>query len=128
MLTGLRHELGRLAKKRAHQKEHELLILNERMFREPEPEAPERLETISGPADTAAQAEELVFLSEAFSLLTPEQRKVIRATVLQAATEKEVARKMGLSQPAVHRIKKRGLNRLRQHLLRGDPAPGRGCR
>ena len=98
------------------------------MRREPEPEAVERLETIAGPADTAAQAEELLFLAELLSLLTAEQQKIIKATILQAATETKVARRMGLSQPAVHRLKKRGLKRLRQYLLRNNPTPGRGCR
>ncbi|GFN22956.1 hypothetical protein TAMC210_12730 [Thermanaeromonas sp. C210] len=79
------------------------------------------VDALASPADTLAEVEDTLFLEEALSVLTPQQQRVIIATVLNGATEYEVAKKLGISQPAVHRIKVRALNRLRKHLVPDGP-------
>lgn len=45
--------------------------------------------------------------------LTP----TVTATVLEGRTEQEVAKELGVSQSAVHRMKERALNRLRKYFV-----------
>lgn len=115
--TGLRHEAIRLAKKHRRLQEHELLILNDLLSQDAEDEITEMLDTIAASSDVLAEVEDTVFLQEALSLLTPQQQKVITATVLEEYTEHEVAEQLGISQPVVHRLKERALNRLRKSLF-----------
>jgi len=77
--------------------------------------------TIAANNDTVAEVEDNLFLQEALSLLTPEQKKVILATVLEGVTEQKAAKKLGMSQQAVNRIKTRALNRLRKHFIQDKP-------
>ncbi|MCS5697286.1 sigma-70 family RNA polymerase sigma factor [Desulfofundulus thermocisternus] len=67
--------------------------------------------------DTLMEVEDMAFLQEALSLLTPQQQKVITAIVLEERTEQEVAIELGMSQPAVHQMKARALKRLRKHFV-----------
>ncbi|HBT48190.1 MAG TPA: RNA polymerase subunit sigma-24 [Peptococcaceae bacterium] len=120
-MTGLLHEAARLAKKQKRLKEHELLILNELLSQEAEDEEREMVDTIASPSDTLAEVEDALFLEEALSLLTPQQQKVIIATILNGATEQEVAKELGISQPAVHRMKVRALNRLKKYFVLDEP-------
>ncbi|WP_254388540.1 sigma-70 family RNA polymerase sigma factor [Thermanaeromonas sp. C210] len=121
LLTGLCHEATRLARKQKYLRKHELLILNKPVNQESEEEEREMVDALASPADTLAEVEDTLFLEEALSVLTPQQQRVIIATVLNGATEYEVAKKLGISQPAVHRIKVRALNRLRKHLVPDGP-------
>lgn len=86
-LTGLRHEAIRLAKKHKRLREHELLILNNLLSQEAEDEMTEMLDTVAGTDDILAEVEDSVFLQEALTMLTPQQQKVITATVLEGRTE-----------------------------------------
>jgi RNA polymerase sigma-B factor len=113
-ITGLRHEAIRLAKKQKRLREHELLILNSPLSQDTEDEETEKLDTIAAADDILAEVENSLFLQEALSLLTPQQQKVITAIVLEERTEQEVAIELGMSQPAVHQMKERALNRLRK--------------
>lgn len=122
-LTGLRREALRLTKKHRRLQEHELLILNELLSQDAEDEVIEMLETIGSTRDTPAEVEDKLYRQEALSLLTPQQQKVITATVLEGATEQETATKLGMSQPAVHQMKDRALNRLRKNLVLDKPPP-----
>lgn len=115
-MTGLRHEVTRLAKKHRRLKKHELLILDE-FNQNTGDESARIIDTIAANSNTAAEAENSLFLQEALSLLTPEQKKVILATVLEGVTEQKAAKELGMSQQAVNRIKKRALNRLRKHFI-----------
>lgn len=54
-------------------------------------------------------------------MLTPQQQKVITATVLEECTEQDVAEELRMSQPAVHKMKKRALKRLRKHFVLDRP-------
>lgn len=119
-LTGLRHEAGRLAKKRQRLREHELLILNKRLDEGATDEIGEVVDTIAATTDTLNEVENEIFIQQTLSLLTPQQQKVIMATVLEGATEQEVADKIGVSKQAVNRIKKRALDRLRKHFRQKD--------
>jgi len=118
-ITGLRHEAIRLAKKQKRLREHELLILNSPLSQDTEDEETEKLDTIAAADDILAEVENSLFLQEALSLLTPQQQKVITAIVLEERTEQEVAIELGMSQPAVHQMKERALNRLRKIVKNG---------
>ncbi|MEW6698602.1 MAG: sigma-70 family RNA polymerase sigma factor [Bacillota bacterium] len=120
-ITGLRLEAIRLAKKHKRLQEHELLILNDLLSQDAEDEATEMLDTIAATDDILAEVEDSVFLEEALALLTPQQQKVITATVLEGYKEQEVAEKLGMSQPAVHQMKERALKRLRKHFVLDEP-------
>jgi RNA polymerase sigma factor (sigma-70 family) len=110
-----------LAKKHKRLQEHELLILNDLFSQDAENETTEILNTVAATDDTLTEVEDSVFLQEALSLLTPQQQKVIKTTVLEGRTEQEVARKLGMSQPAVHQMKARALKRLRKHFVLDEP-------
>lgn len=118
-ITGLRHEAIRLAKKQKRVQEHELLILNNPLSLEAEDEETERLDTVAATDDILSEVEEMIFLQEVLSLLTPQQQKVITATVLEERTEQEVAIELGMSQPTVHQMKERALKKLRKIVKNG---------
>jgi len=117
--TGLRREAARLARKYRRLKKHELLILD----------GPANVSdkdvvmvgTIDATVDVSGEAEGSVLVQEALSLLTPEQKKVITATVLEGATEQKTAKELGMSQQAVNRIKKRALDRLKKYFVLDEP-------
>lgn len=116
-ITGLRHETIRLAKKYRRLQKHELLILNNRLSQNTEDEPTEVLDTLADTSDAIIEAENSIFFQEALSLLTLQQRKVITAVILEEKTEKEIAAKFGISQPAVHHMKERALNKLKKHFI-----------
>jgi len=131
-ITGLRHEAIRLTKKYRGLREHELLILNGRLRKdEGEREIGEMIDTLVAKSDTQAQAEENIFLQETFSILTPPQKKVIAGAIFEGTTEKEIAQEMGITHQCVHRLKERGLKRLRKKFVpekshrQVEPYPGR---
>ena len=124
-LTGLRREAGRLARKHRRLREHELLILNQKLAEDGQSEEVEILDTAAATNDTSAEAEDAMIVQEALSLLTPTQQKVIVATVLKERTEQEVANEMGVSQQAVNKIKERALNRLKKDLSWTSPPASR---
>lgn len=129
-ITGLRHEAIRLAKKHKELRQKELLILNEQVKNNGD-DYGDLLDTLIAKSDTPAEAEARIFLQEAFLLLTSLQKKIIMETVLEGATEMEIARRMGISHQAVSRLKERGLKRLRKELVldkpnrQEEPYPGR---
>lgn len=110
-----------MAKKHRRLREHELLILNDLLSQDAEDEMTEMLDTIAAPSDILAEVEDTVFLQEALALLTPQQQKVITATVLEERTEQEVAEQLGISQQVVNRLKGRALKRLRKHFVLDEP-------
>jgi len=115
LITGLRHEAIRLAKKHKRQQEHELLILNTQVNPDVENNASEKLDFIAAKNDTSSEVE------DALSLLTPQQQKVITAIVLEGRTEQEVAEQLRIAQPVTHRLKKRALQRLRKYFIPDKP-------
>lgn len=88
-----------MAKKHKRLQEHELLILNDLLSQDAEDGITEMLDTIAAPNDTIIKVEESVFLQEALALLTPQQQKVVTATVLEGQTEREVAEQLGCHNP-----------------------------
>lgn len=120
-LTGLRREAIRLAKKQKRLLEHELLILDELLRKNPEDEELQMLDVLTAKNDTLAEVESTLFLEEVLSLLTPDQKKVINATVLEGLTERELASEMGIARQSVNKLKERALNRLRKHLVLDEP-------
>jgi len=56
-----------------------------------------------------------MFLQEVLNLLTIQQQEVIKATVLEGKTEEETANELEISQPSVHRMKKRALRRIERY-------------
>lgn len=121
-ITGLRHEAIRLAKKHKRLQEHELLILNDLLSQDAGDEMTEMLDTIASTSDIFTEVVDSLFLEEAHRLLTPHQQRVIKATILEGHTEQKVAEQLGISQPAVHRIKERALSRLWKHFVLDKPA------
>lgn len=131
-ITGLHHEAIRLTKKHRGLREHELLILNGQMRKdEGGREIREMIDTLVAKSDTQAQAEGNIFIQEAFSILTPLQKKVIAGTIFEGTTEQKIAQEMGITHQCVHRLKERGLNRLRKKFVQEkshhqvEPYPGR---
>ena len=120
-ITGLRHETIRLAKKQERLREHELFILNKRLSGNDEDELTEMLDTIADPSNTIIEVENLIFLQEALSLLTPRQQQIIKAIIMEEQTESVVAIKLGISQSAVHQVKERALNQLKKHFVLDKP-------
>jgi len=120
-ITGLRHEVIRLAKKHKRLQKHELLILNDLLSQDAEDEKTEILDRVATVCDILTAVEDLLFLRGALSLLTSKQQKVIKATILEDRTEEEVAAKLGISQPAVHQMKMRALKKLRKHFILNEP-------
>lgn len=117
-ITGLRHEAIRLTKKYRGLREHELLILNEQLGKdEGGREIREMVDTLAAKSDTQAQAEENIFLQEAFSILTPLQKKVIARAIFEGTTEQKIAQEMGITHQCVNKLKERGLNRLRKRFV-----------
>ena len=115
-LTGLRHETIRLAKKKKNLRQRELLILNETVTNYAGRQISEMIDTISDEVDTLSKAEESVFIQDTLSVLTKHQKAVIKATILEDATEEQVAKELGVSQPAINMMKKRALDKLKKHL------------
>jgi len=70
-----------------------------------ENEVAEMLDTVAAANDTSAEAEDALFLEGSLAMLTPQQRRVIVAVVLEGVTELELASELGISQPAVHQMK-----------------------
>ena len=118
-LTGLRREACRLAKKHRRLKERELLILDGPVKWNVENGGIAMVDTVAAVVDTFTEAEESIYIHDMLSTLTSQQQKVIMATIIKGATEKEVALELGMSQPAVHQMKERALNRLRKKLYPG---------
>jgi RNA polymerase sigma factor (sigma-70 family) len=112
---GLHREAARLAKNLKRLQSHELLILNELVSREAGEEGTEMLVTIPASTDVCTEVENTLFLQQALSLLTPQQRAVIAKIILEGAPEQEVAGEMGITRQAVNRIKMRALKRLKKY-------------
>lgn len=121
-VVGLRREAIRLAKKHKRLRERELLILNQRLRDDTAGEVvAEMIDTVAANANTLAEVEQNLFVEEMLSLLTPPQKKVIQATILDEVTEQELASEMGVSKQAVSRMRERALNRLRKYLVLDKP-------
>ena len=116
-LTGLRREAIRLVKKYRQLDERELLILNGPVDQNADSDELSLIDTIFAAEDVPISAEDAVFIQEALSLLTPLEQMVVKATILDGFTERETARELGVSQPVVHRIKNRALNKLHHFVL-----------
>lgn len=121
-LTGLRHEAIRLAKKHKKMRQQELFILNEQVRNDHgDDDFCFMSDRLIADSDTPAEAEERIFLHEAFLLLTALQKRIIVETILEGATEMEIAKRMNISHQAVSRIKERGLKRLRKQFVLDKP-------
>lgn len=79
------------------------------------------IDVIPAAVDVPGEAEGMVFIQKALSLLTPQEQRVLKATILDGFTEREVAGKLRVSQPVVHRVKERALNKLRKHFVLDEP-------
>ena len=117
MATVIENAAKKIAKKQARVREHELLVLNKQIGEDADDSATEMIDTIASSNNTSAKAEESAFIQDALALLTPLQQKVVLSTVLHDQKEKEVAEELGISQPAVHHIKRRALQKIRKHLI-----------
>jgi RNA polymerase sigma factor (sigma-70 family) len=114
-ITGIKHEVLRIAKKRQKLKQHEVLILN-KPIDDSEGESIEMIDTIADSSNTVSKIEEKIDIEQVLSHLTFKQQKVIKMIFLQEKTEKEVAEKLRISQPAVHRIKNRALRTMKGYM------------
>jgi len=97
--------------------EHELLILNCPVAQRIDSDKLTMIDVIPAAVDVPGEAEGILFVKEALSLLTSQEQRVVIATILDGFTEREVAKELGVSQPVVHRMKKRALNKLRKHFI-----------
>jgi len=114
-IIGLRHGAIRLAKKYKRLQKHELLILNDRINQYVEDDFTELLDHVIASDNVQIETEDNMFLQEVLNLLTIQQQEVIKATVLEGKTEEETANELEISQPSVHRMKKRALRRIERY-------------
>ena len=75
------------------------------------------IDVIPAAVDVPGEDEGMVFVREALLLLTPQEQRVVKATIVDGFTEREAAKELGISQPVVHRAKKRALNKLRKYFM-----------
>lgn len=125
-LTGLRREASRLAKKYRQLDEHELLILNCPVPQSADSDELTMIDAIPAAVDVPGEAEGMVFIQKALSLLTPQEQRVVKAAILDGFTERKAAKELRVSQPVVHRVKERVLNKLRKHFVL-DESIGKWC-
>jgi RNA polymerase sigma-70 factor (ECF subfamily) len=76
---------------------------------------------VSSPSRQAARREQAVILADALARLPDNYREVIILRHLEGLTFPEVARRMGRSVDSVEKLWVRGLTRLRQTLVVGEP-------
>lgn len=119
-IIGLRHEAIRLAKKYKRLQEHELLILNDRLNQYAKEDFTELIVHVAASDNVQAEIEDNMFLQEILQLLTIQQQKVVKATILEGKTEEETAKELGISQPSVHRMKNRALKRIKGYFLNSN--------
>jgi len=81
-LTGLRHEAIRLTKKYRQMDKHELLLLNGPASQSTDPDKLTMIDVIPAAVDVPGEAEGMVFIQEALLLLTPQEQRVVQATIL----------------------------------------------
>ncbi len=121
--VGLRHEAIRLSKKHQRLLKHELLILNQPVRFNDEDNNVELIDTFHETNelgkllvknDPCYEVESSIFIQEMLTPLTRQQKRVIIEIVLEGRTEIEAAKRLGVSQPAVHKMKERALNVLRE--------------
>ena len=67
------------------------------------------IDVIPAAMDVSGEAEAMVFVRESLLSLTPQEQRVMKATILDGFAEREAAKELGISQPVVHRAKKRAL-------------------
>lgn len=113
--TVLENATKKLGKKQKKLKENELLLLNQRIGEDTKNELTEKIDMLVSTDDISQQVEQSFFIEEALSLLTSQQQRVVTETVLKDRKEQDVAKEMGISQPAIHHIKNRALEKLRKH-------------
>ncbi|TEB07697.1 RNA polymerase sigma factor SigB [Pelotomaculum schinkii] len=75
------------------------------------------LDAIPALVDVPGEAADMVFSQEALLLLTPQEQRVVQATILDGFTERDAAKELGVSQPVVHRMKERALKKLRKRFV-----------
>jgi len=117
--TCLRNEANKLSKKQKLVQANELLVLNQAISADAVDEKLEMIETIPSNDDDMEELESNITIQYALSLLTKHQRMVIEATILDGISQKEVALKLGISQPAVNKIKGRALCSLKKLMENG---------
>jgi RNA polymerase sigma-B factor len=113
-VVGIKHEVIRILKKQQDLRRNEMLILNKPLDNS-ECESIEMIDTIAG-SSNITKIEEKIDIDQILSHLTLKQQKVIKMIFFLELTEKEVAEKLGISQPAVHKIKNRALKKIKEHM------------
>ena len=121
-LKGLHNEAMRLSKKRREIYQKELLILNKtnRNIYD-DKKFVDLADLLIATNNTQAEAESRIMFQEAFVQLTELQKRVIIETVLDGATEKEIAKRIGITHQAVSRLKKRGIKKLKKYFVPDNP-------
>lgn len=117
IVTGIRHEVFRLSKQQRKIQDHEFLILNQPISQNIIGDTElEMVNAIADMVDLFSEVEDKLLFQDAINTLTLEQRKVIVAIFFQGEKESSIAARFGMSQPAVHQLKNRAINRLRTYL------------
>jgi len=114
-LTGIKHEIQRISKKMQSLRQNEALILN-RPISGIEDSSIEMVDTIADCNNSFSNMEEKIDIERALSNLTFKQQLVTRMIYFQEMTEKEAAKELGISQPAVHSIKSRALKKMKVYI------------
>jgi RNA polymerase sigma-B factor len=109
-ITGIKREALKIAKKQQCLKKREMLILN-RPICDQEGDSIEMIDTIADVNNVVLKIEEKINIEQVLLHLTLKQQQVIKMIFYQEMTEKETAEKLGISQPAVHNIKKQSIKK-----------------
>ena len=110
-----------MSKKYNRLRKYESLILNDSPGKDTVDDAIELIDTVASKNNTLVEALSGLFIQEVLSLLTTQQQRVIKATILEGATEQEAASELGVTKQAVNNMKKRALKKLRKHFVSIKP-------
>lgn len=117
-ITGIKRKAWEIAKKQRNLKQHEMLILNKSIY-DMEGKSVEMIDIIADSNNnTELEIEEKINIEQVLSHLTLKQQQVIKMIFFQEMTEKGVADKLDISQPAAHKIKTRALRSMKEHMER----------
>lgn len=114
-ITGIRHEIIRISKKHEKLRRKEMLILN-KPVNGSEDFSIELVDIIADCNNILSNTEEKIDIENALSNLTTKQQQVTKMLFYQDMTEKEAAKQLEISQPAVNSIKNRALKKIKKYL------------
>ena len=116
-ITGIKRKAWSIAKKQQNLKRREMLILNKAIY-DMEGNSVEMIDIVADCYNMESKIEDKINIEQVLSKLTSKQQQVIKMIFFQELTEKGAAEKLGVSQPAAHKIKNRALKKMKTYMMR----------